>query len=200
MRKKSRSLAVVVVLSQLSLLSSALFLSCREPKPPAFSAAEIERKVSAILELPTYEYKYRDVIYIADQASFLGFRHRDTQLLFSVEVVVQAGIDLRRGIEIEKSGLAGLTIRLPEPEILLIDADEGAIVQYFKKEFGGQISRLDYYDEISRSKDRIRRDAVERGILDQARRNAEVLVRKLLATAGVESVDLQFSPVPREDS
>lgn len=180
--------AVVIALS----FGSCYFVDDSSRIPPA----EVERHIKAILELPTYEYVYRDIIYIADQAEFLGFRHKDKQLLFSVNVHLQAGIDLKKGVRVSQTGSQGLTISLPAPEILIIDADENSITQYFKKEFGGAISRLEYYDEISQSKTNIRRDALERGILIQARENAAAVVRSLLQNRGITPVHIQFRSSP----
>lgn len=173
-------------------LSSCHFVDDSSRRPPA----AVERHIKAVLELPTYEYVYRDIIYIADQAEFLGFRHRDKQLLFSVDVRLQAGIDLKKGVRVSRTGPQGLTISLPAPEILIIDADENSITQYFKKEFGGAISRLEYYDEISQSKAHIHRDALERGILIQARENAASVVRSLLQSQGFGPVQVQFRRSP----
>ncbi len=181
--------ALVLVLS----LGSCHFVE----ESSRLQSSTVERQIKAVLELPTYEYVYRDIIYIADQAEFLGFRHRDKQLLFAVDVHLQAGIDLKKGVtvtpaETRPGGNRGLSITLPAPEILMIDADETSITQYFKKEFGGEISRLEYYDEISQSKVQIRRDALERGVLTRARENASSVVRSLLQSQGIEPVIVQF--------
>lgn len=154
--------------------------------------SEIESRIKTVLELPSYEYVYRDIIYIAEQADFLGFRHKDKQLLFAVDVKLQAGIDLSKGIRVKQEPSAGLTISLPAPEILLIDADENSITQYFKKEFGGEIGRLEYYDEIFHSKTRIRRDALDRGILAKARENAASVVGSLIQGRGISPVTIEF--------
>ena len=163
-----------------------------KPSAPPINAASIEQQVKAVLELPTYEYVYRDIIYIAEQAEFLGFRHTDKQLLFAVDVRLQAGVDLTKGIEIKVENAHEITLTLPNPEILLIDADESSISQYFKKEFGGEISRLEYYDEISRSKEQIRQDAIENGVLAKAEDNAASILRSLLQQQGVDTVHISF--------
>src|SRR6056297_1350069 len=161
---------------------------------------DVERQIRSVLELPSYEYLYRDIIYIADQAQFLGFRHKDTQLLFAVDVRLQAGVNLQKGIQVTPISPGGLSVSLPAAEILLIDADENSITQYFKKEFGGQIERLAYYDEISLSKDRIRQDAIDRGVLIKAQSNAASVLRSLLQSQGVSPVEVEFRQSPREDS
>lgn len=162
--------------------------------------SDVERQIRSVLELPSYEYLYRDIIYIADQAQFLGFRHKDTQLLFAVDVRLQAGVDLQKGIQVTPLSAGGLSISLPAAEILLIDADENSITQYFKKEFGGQIERLAYYDEISLSKERIRADAIDRGVLTQAQSNAASVLRSLLQSQGFSPVEIEFRQSPREAS
>ena len=87
----------VVLFFCLSSAAAGLFSGCEAPSRTSLPGPdEIERRISAVLEMPTYEYVYRDIVYIADQASFLGIRHRDTQLLFAVDVQLQAGIDLQR--------------------------------------------------------------------------------------------------------
>src|SRR6056297_3335694 len=161
---------------------------------------DVERQIRSVLELPSYEYLYRDIIYIADQAQFLGFRHKDTQLLFAVDVRLQAGVNLQKGVQVTPISARGLSISLPAAEILLIDADENTITQYFKKEFGGQIERLAYYDEISLSKERIRTDAIDRGVLTQAQSNAASVLRSLLQSQGFSPVEVEFRQSPREDS
>jgi len=165
-------------------------------RPPT----DVERQIRGVLELPSYEYLYRDIIYIADQAKFLGFRHKDTQLLFSVNIRLHAGVDLQKGIQVTPISAGGLSISLPAAEILLVDADENSITQYFKKEFGGQIERLAYYDEISLSKERIRSDAIDRGVLTQAQSNAASVLRSLLQSQGFSPVEVEFRQSPRKAS
>ncbi|MCK5200824.1 MAG: DUF4230 domain-containing protein, partial [Spirochaetales bacterium] len=79
----------------------------------------IENQIRGILELPTIEYIYREVIYVGQEARFLGFKHIDKRLLFSIDLIISAGIDLTKGIEIRNITNGGIQIILPEPEILL---------------------------------------------------------------------------------
>jgi len=195
LQRKQKPFFLLAFSLLLILILGSCGISERKTLP---SQDEIQRRVSAVLELPTYEYIYRDIVYIAEQASFLGIRHRDTQLLFAVDVRLQAGIDLQKGFSIRPLSARpfsspGVEVRIPEPEILLIDADESSIRQYFKREFGGEINRLDYYDEISRSKEKIREDAFERGVLDQARKNAVSLIESVLHQAGFNEIDIRFT-------
>lgn len=141
-----------------------------------------------MLELPTYEQIYRDVVYVDRERSFLLFK-RQAQVLFSIDIRVQAGIDFETGLAVipDPDG-TGVTVRLPKARILLIDADEETIRQYFATEAGGPIERLAYYDEINRIKSEIAQDAIEREILEKAEINARSLITGLLVAAGFEEV------------
>ena len=143
-----------------------------------------------MLELPTYEQLYRDVIFLDRERSFLSIRTSQTQVLFSIDIRVQAGIDFSRGIRLEPDGSDKKSIRvfLPEAVILLVDADETSIHQFFVKEVRGSIALLDYYDEIERAKEEIRADAIEREILLNAGLNAREIVKSFLEAAGFEEV------------
>jgi hypothetical protein len=149
---------------------------------------DISRQIRSILELPTFEHVYRDVVYIDRERSFLIFKTMDAEVLFAVNVRIQAGIDLRDGFAVHRTRKDGLTVALPPAKILLADADEESIEQYFLKEIGGGISRLDYYDEINLKKEALIRDAVERGILERAGENARLLIGGFLENVHGEPV------------
>ena len=173
----------------LSALAVTIFLflvsGCTDAAPPP-PQEELERKIRTLLELPTYEQNYREVIYLGEQASFLSIPTRDLQLLFSLDITVEAGLNLKDSLRITPRGWQQLIITLPEPEVLSIDADENSIQQYFIKEWGlgTGFGRLDLYDEINAAKERVRLEAVDRGILEKARENAETLIRQMFIMAG----------------
>ncbi len=165
-------------------------LSCRERIRPV-SVTVIENQIRSLLEIPTVEYVYREILYFDEEARFLGIKHLDKRLLFSVDMVTRAGFDLSKGLEVHRI-FNTLKVTLPRPEILEVDADEGSIHQFFVKEWGGKISRLDYYDELNLRKEGIRDDAVRRGILNKAKENLEGMVSRLVAGFGVESVNFEY--------
>lgn len=172
-------------------------LACESNNTPP--PDELETHIREILTLPTYEHVYRDIIYVGEEAKFLGITTAEKKLLFSIDVVVQAGIDLSNGIEITPKQKNSVEVKLPPAEILLIDADENSINQYFVKERGKSVSRLEYYDEIDRQKAVIREDALERNILVKAEENAKKLIEKFLSLAGFEEVVFKEIKIKEED-
>jgi len=158
----------------------------------SFSKPVIENQIRGLLNLPTVEFVYRDIIYVGQEASFFGIKHLDKRLLFSVDLKINAGVDLTKGVEIRNLEDGGLQISLSEPEILEVDADEGSIHQFFVKEWGGKVSRLDYYDEIVKSKNSIKIDAVKRNILLKAKENTEDIIVKLFSVYGITNVSFMW--------
>ena len=174
----------------LILFQIFLLAACEQTKN--FSKPVIENQIRGLLNLPTVEFVYRDIIYVGQEASFFGIKHLDKRLLFSVDLIIDAGIDLTKGIEIRNLQDGGIQISLSEPEILKVDADEGSIHQFFVKEWGGKVSRLDYYDEIVNSKKSIKIDAVERNILLKAKENTEDIIIKLFSVYGISNVSFMW--------
>ena len=110
-------------------------------------------------------------------------------MLFSIEIRVKAGFDLSDGLSLTKgSNRSTVLVALPPARVLLVDADEATIEEYFVKELGGNIERLEYYDEINRIKEEIVSDAIQRDILVKATDNAHGLITQILLAAGYEEV------------
>ncbi len=178
-------------ISGILVLSAALAASgCgKNPKPDLPS---IESRIRKLLEMPTVEYVYKDIVYLGDKKTFLFFTTVDKKLLFSLNLRVRAGVGLgNEGIRlaVDEKNPKRISVRLPKPAVLLVDADERSIHQYFAVEKGGRFGRLEYSREIEKIKPRIEKDAKDRGILRHSEDNARRIVRSFLELAGFEEVD-----------
>lgn len=161
---------------------------------------KVEDQLRDLLELRTYEHIYRDVVYFGEEKSFLFVTTVDREVLFAVDIRVQAGLDLSEGITLTRDRSDGrrIYVRLPEARVLSIDADERSIHEYFLHERGGKIGLLEIGDQLEAVKKATGEDAIERGILTRAEENARRLVRNFLALAGFTEVE--FSHQPRSES
>ena len=164
---------------------------------PAQSAPEVDvgARIESLGRLITAEYVYRDVIYVGQQTRFLGIPTGQADLLFSVEIRVVAGLDLlRRAAQVERTPDGTIFVTLPAAEILTVDADESTIEQYFARARLAQLDWLTVGDNMRVVKDAVRDDAITRGIVERAQRNAESLVRGLLGSLTEGSVQIRFAP------
>jgi hypothetical protein len=167
---------------------------------PAVGDDEITSRIRNILELPTAEYRYKDIVHLGNTKSFLFFTTVDKELLFSVDLRVQAGIDFNDELTIyrDKGDPERIFVGLPPAKILLVDADEKSIHQYFSREQGDRFGRLEFADEIAKAKPGVEKDAVSRGILRKADDAAKDLVRGFLRFLGFKSIEFLPSEVPRK--
>jgi hypothetical protein len=165
-----------------------ILLGC-SPQPDA-DLPDLERRVADVLRLHSYEHVYRDIVYFGEERSFLFFKTMDRRLLFSVDIVVRAGIDLDGGINImlDENDPGRIVVDMPPAQILRIDADEASINQFFSRERGGEVGWLEYGAEIDAVKDRVRADAIDRGILEKAEQNARGMVKNFFALSGFDEV------------
>ncbi len=180
----------------ISFLLICVLFACSCGQNSRQEIEEISSHIRSILELPTFEHVYRDVVFLSRERTFLIFKTMDAEVLFSIDVRVQAGVDLRDGFSVERKRGEGLTVTLPRAKIILADADEESIHQYFLKEVGGGISRLEYYDEINLKKDDLIQDAVKRGILQRANENARLLIKSFLENIRNENVTVLTAGEP----
>ena len=174
------------MIKKLVLLSSIIIIltSCPETIPSSVKPLEIS--IKNILQLPVCEQLYRDIVYIGEEQKVLFFKTMDKRLLFSIDIRVTAGIRAADLIDIKPVGISEdgkqqVKVTVPAAEILMIDADEDTIEQFFIKEWRSKISRLEYYDEINSKKDEIRNTAIASGILKRADTNAEQLIMNFLS-------------------
>jgi hypothetical protein len=194
-RKRKLNHAYIVIAATgvflVVLLAVLIAAAGCKPKNPANMPA-LESRVRSILELPTAEYIYKDIVYLGDTRSFLFFKTMDKRLLFSVQIRVRAGISLDEGFRLypDKGDPKRVYVRLPRAKIVLIDADERSIRQYFEQ--GERFGRLEFSAAIEGVKPRVEQDARDRGILRRSEENAKRLVQSFLEYAGFESI--QFLP------
>ena len=161
----------------------------------------MERRVESLLELHTYEHRYRNLVYFGEERSFLFIKTVDRAVLFSVDIRVRAGVDLSEGVELTADRFAAdrIYVRLPAARILSVDADESTIAEYFIREQGGRIGLLELSDQLGEVKSRAADEAVDRGILDLADANARRIVRGFLNLAGFREVVFATPQPPGTD-
>ncbi|WP_455382355.1 DUF4230 domain-containing protein, partial [Salinispira pacifica] len=116
-----------------AVAAAILLFSC---STPAVDRTRLEAGIRDLLELRTVEQIYRAVGYISQEKSVLIFKTVDRQLLYAINIRVQAGIDLTGGLQVvpDRFGRDSVTVTLPPATVLSVDADESSIRQYFSRE------------------------------------------------------------------
>jgi len=193
MRKKV--LAGTIILTGILTATALVVLPYLIPEPLPDETV-LRQQVEEIGNLVTTEYEYRDVVHFGEETRLLGIRTGTQEILFSVHIVVTAGIDLTTGVELDRVDrrTRDVYVTVPEPVILRVSADERSIDQYFVHEGFRGIDWLDAAGEIETAKTRNREDAVARGILDRSRAQATAILSAVLRRSGYDRVHIRFRP------
>lgn len=172
----------------LPLLVSCMLLAsmgCEDKRP---ELTLLETQVRKILELPSVEMLYRDIIYQNLEKTFLFIKTSEKEVLFAINIRIQAGYDLQDGFNIKYGEDNTLYIWLPEPKILIADADDESITQYFLKEKFDMFQYTEFQDIIHKRVEAMKKDAIERGIFTSAEDNTHGVLRDFFSLMGFENI------------
>jgi len=170
-----------------SLLLIFLF-SCTDSLPVG---TESHEEVERIFQMSTVDMIFREVIYHKSSDKIFDIDIQSGQVLFAVDIKVQAGFDLSKGYSLERfPNGQGLSILFPQPQILTIDADETSVYQYLTQ--GKPLGYLKLQSLFQERHEPVRQEALRLGILDQARRQARTFLTELFLSLGYSKVVVDF--------
>lgn len=156
------------------------------------------REVRTLARLETIQYSVEQVVTADRGQGSLEFLFGD-ELIFVAHGVVIAGVDLAK---LEVNDLwwdAGvLYVRLPDPEIFVVTLDNDKSYVYDREK--GLFTKGDIHLETSArriAEDEVEKTALEDGILDLARVNAESYLYRLFHSMDIS--DIIFVPAETEE-
>lgn len=178
-----------IVLTAIAFLSSRNL--AREGSPGrSLDAANVVHEIQRLNELVSVKYTVQKVVGLEQQKVPFG----SEKLLLFVQAEALAGIDLSSlaASDVKLLPARRMQVVLPPPKIVHIVIDDKQ-TKVWDRRITWWTPWVPFNPDLERqarlaAKDSIERAAIEMGILDQARRNAEVGIRSLLETFGVKSV------------
>jgi hypothetical protein len=182
-------LAVIVFVIGRRITSASLPATTLDP-------VSVVHQIQRLNELVSVKYTVQKVVGLEEQKVPFG----SEKLLLFVQAEVLAGIDLSKlaAADIKWLPAKRMQVMLPPPKIehVVIDDKETKV---WDRQITWWTPWVPYNPDLERqarlkAKDAIQQAAIDMGILDQARRNAEAGIRSLLETVGVKSVTLA-SPI-----
>ena len=156
--------------------------------------------VTEMSELGTVEYTIAKIIKASDTKFYtIG----DRKILFTCRATMKAGIDMaefsKKDVKIKGKEI---TITLPQPKVLAFNMPpEQAKLEYEKV---GAL-RFDFTAEdrnelLRQGEEAILADAANLGILEDAKKNAQMFFEALLAQVGFEKINVQFVEPKEEEA
>ena len=158
----------------------------------SFKLEHTEPRIESLIRIASYEYTFKEILYFGEQKSILGFKTVDKGFLASIDITLTAGYDLTEGFDMKADSFGTVTVSLPKPKILSIDADETSIREYYSYQRGEALTHMDLYGQINAVKPELIREAAAQGLFARAEENAQMLIGELLLSMGFKEV--RFSP------
>lgn len=183
--------AIGVVVGIVLAASAFFFVDRRTLAVRTFDAPAVVREIQSLSELVSVKYTVEKVVGLEEKKTPVG----SEKLLLIVQAEVLAGVDLATlspgAIKIQGGNIR---VALPPARIFHIVIDDNQT-----KVWDRQITwwtpwvspdpDLERQARLAAIKS-VQQAALDMGILDQARRNAETVIRNLLQTLGAKSVTL----------
>ena len=152
----------------------------------AFAPDSVVIEVQKLSQLVTVRYRIQRVVGMTEQKDPVG----EESILLMVEGEVQAGVDLQKVTASDVTAGPGgtLTLTLPAPAILHASLDE-AKTKVWDRHITWWTPWVPYNPDLEhqarmRALDDVRKAALDMGVLDQARSNAQSALRDLFAALG----------------
>jgi Protein of unknown function (DUF4230) len=195
MQSQTRWAAVGVVAGV--FLAAVAFLSFREITREASPArtldpAAVVHEIQRLSELVSVKYTVQKVVGFEEQKVPFG----SEKLLLFVQAQVLAGINLSSVTagDVKLLSAKRIQVVLPPPKIIHIVIDDKE-TKVWDRRITWWTPWVPYNPDLERqarltARDAIEGAAIDMGILDQARRNAEAGIRSLLETLGIKSVSV----------
>jgi hypothetical protein len=155
----------------------------------------VVHEIQRLNELVSVKYTVQKVVGLEEKKVPLG----SEKILLFVQAEVLAGIDLSQlsAGDVKLLPDKSMHVVLPPPKIVHIIIDDKQ-TKVWDRQITWWTPWVPYNLDLERqarlaAKDEIEKTALEMGILDQARRNAETSIRSLLETFGVKVVTVSAS-------
>ncbi|MCI9473746.1 MAG: DUF4230 domain-containing protein [Flavonifractor sp.] len=183
-RKRLRHKILLLFILILALAAAFFFgaVLSRQEAQPKITTDLIGQQLAGVQELSTVEYFYTNMGRFENQLDFYGWAVPLTRKSFivSYDGTIKAGINLA-DIDLQVSGTT-VTVTLPPAEILAHEIPEDSIEVFDETHnIFNPIQISDYTGFTRDQKEEVETKAVENGLLEEAARRAQAVVKSLLS-------------------
>lgn len=152
---------------------------------PVITSETLKEKLSQVCDLVTEQYAYHNADKLEqDQSWLFGWKRpfSTKSVLVTYDGIIKAGVDLSRVVPEVDEEKRTVTVTLPASRITDNNIPQESIeVLEIKNGLFNKVTIEDYNEFISQQKVVMQERAIEQGILDEADKNAQNVVRALLS-------------------
>lgn len=192
--EKIKKYSVIILIILILIASIYTALRYRSGHNKEIITDTIKEKVENIVELSTVKYNYTDVVNFNDSLTIgqmdLPFTKKSFILKYSG--YLKAGVNLET-IEIEVKNENTVEITMDKSKVLENVINEEDVV-FFDERDGlfNKLSYKDLYAVLVGQKEKVKKEALDRGLLLEAENNAEEILISLLQEMDFKNIIIKF--------
>lgn len=157
-------------------------------------SSKVEENIIKLVELSTVKYNYTNIVEYKDNIQLKGLNLPFTTKNFIVKYsgYIKAGIDLET-VDIKIEDKEKIEISMDKPKIIENVISEEDV--YFFDEKNAIFNKLsfdDLYSVLIDEKEKMKKEALEKGLLNDAENNGEEIITSLLEGMGFKSIKIKF--------
>lgn len=181
---------IFFLLTTVVLLVLLIINYTKKPKEEfGYNSTTVLAKIINIQELALVKYNYTGVVGFKDNYKILNISvpFTDKYFLLKYNGYIKAGINFERiRVDVEDKSVH---VSMPKPELMDIVIDEKSVKVYDESENAfNPIKISDYNQALIKEKDTMKKDAVNQGILKDAKKQSELAIRSMLEQMGFEEI------------
>lgn len=194
-KKKSKKYYFTIFLICLAIVTGLFFyFKSLVTKKTSILSDTLEEQVSKILELSTVKYNYTNVVSYKDNKKFneMNIPFTSKGFLIKYSGYIKAGIDLET-VEVNVKDKKSVEIVLDKPKVFDNVINEEDVYVYDEREsIFNQLKIEDLYDVLVKEKKNMEEEVINKGLLNEAQKNAEEILNSFLQNMGFENIKILF--------
>lgn len=185
---------VIILIIIVVLVGLSVYVKFTIKKNTSILSNNVEEQVMKLLDLSTVKYNYTNVVAYKDNKKVkdMDIPFTSKGFLIKYNGYIKAGVNLSTA-EINVKDQKNVEVILDKPTIFdNVINEEDAYIYDEKESIFNQLKIQDLYDVLVKEKENMEKEVKEKGILNEAEKNAEEILRSFLTSMGFENIKIIF--------
>ena len=172
-------IAIILILALVAYIISNL----KSKEKISISSETVESSLKEAKELTTLKYNYKNVASYENSQEFHGITLPFTtkKFLYTYQGEINAGVDLDKAkVDVNEASKI-INVTLPQASILSHDIDENSVMVYDEKNSIFNPLKLEDYSDFRKEEEaKVEKEAIDKGLLEEAKEKSEKAVKEIL--------------------
>lgn len=157
-------------------------------------SSRVEENIVKLVELSTVKYNYTNIVEYKDNMKLkqLNIPFTNKRFIVKYSGYIKAGMDLDT-VEIQLKDKDTIEILINKPKIIDNIISEEDVYFFDEKEsIFNKLSYDDLYSVLIEEKEKMKEESIEKGLLNDAEKNGEEIIKSLLEGMGFKNIKVKF--------